>query len=335
MPATLVVGGFFGDEGKGKIVSHITSSLQPTIIARGGVGPNAGHTVVIGDITYKLRLIPSGFHFESARLLIGPGVLVNPAVLRKELEVTKVDHRLGIDYQCGIIEPQHIERDTKDKHLREKVGTSGSGCGPANEDRAKRILKLAKEIPELSDFLTDVPGELHEALDKGETVLVEGSQATYLSLFHGTYPFVTSKDTTAGQLLADVGIGPKHVDDVIIVFKAYVTRVGEGPLKNELSPEEIQKRGWEEHGTVTGRLRRAAPFDFDLAKRSVKLNSATKIAVTKLDKVFPETKGVTRKEDLSQRAVEFLEQIEEETGIPVWLVGTGPKSSETLHFREE
>jgi len=332
MAATIVVGGFFGDEGKGKIISYLTRKLDPRIVARGGVGPNAGHTVVINGETFKLRMLPSGFSYEKARVLIGPGVLVNPEIFLREVDITKTRQRVGIDFQAGIIEKQHIERDQKDKHLKEKVGTTGTGCGPANEDRARRILKLAKDVEGLKEFLTDVPGELHEALDSGENVLIEGTQATFLSLYHGTYPFVTSKDVTAGSLIADVGIGPKAVDDVIVVFKSFVTRVGEGPLEGELSPEEVLKRGWEERGTVTGRLRRAAPFNFKLAKRAVKLNSATKVAITKLDVLFPENKGVTDASKLSKDAINFLDEIETQLGVPVWLVGTGPETEATIEY---
>ena len=125
------------------------------------------------------------------------------------------------------------------------------------------------------------------SIDSDETVLVEGTQGTFLSLYHGTYPYVTSKDVTASAICSDVGIGPKKVSDVLVVYKAYVTRVGSGPLKGELEQGETTSKGWTEFGSVTGRLRRASPFNFELARRSVMLNSATQVALTKLDVVFP------------------------------------------------
>mgnify|MGYP003873301233 CR=1 FL=1 len=333
LSATVVVGGFFGDEGKGKIISYLALHDKPEIVVRAGVGPNAGHTVIYKGQEYKLRQLPSGFVYEKARLLIGPGVLVNPKILLNEIETTKINpKRVGVDYQCGIIEEGHIERDRK-PDLKGRLGTTGSGCGPANADRALRILRIAKEIKDLEPFLTDVPGELHDALDRGEYVLVEGTQGTFLSLFHGTYPYVTSKDVTASAACSDVGIGPKHVRDVIIVFKAYVTRVGAGPLPGELPEEEAKRRGWLEIATVTGRVRRAAPFNFDLARRAVRLNSASMIAVTKLDVVFPETRGVTDFDKLSDEAKEFIEEIEKKVGVPVKIISTGPDLMETIDLR--
>ncbi|MHA1609973.1 MAG: adenylosuccinate synthetase [Candidatus Njordarchaeales archaeon] len=333
MSAVVVVGGFFGDEGKGKIISYLALNDKPSIVVRGGVGPNAGHTVVYKGKTYKLRQIPSGFVYEKARLLIGPGVLINPEVLLREIKETGIDpKRLGVDYQCGIIEKTHIERDRK-PDLKGRIGTTGTGCGPANADRALRVLKVARDVPELKKFLTDVPGELHEAIDNGLPILVEGTQGTFLSLYHGTYPFVTSDDVTASGICADVGIGPKHVKDVIIVFKSYVTRVGAGPLPGELSEEEAARRGWLEIATVTGRKRRAAPFNFDLAKRAVKLNSATMIAITKLDVVFPETAGVSDFDKLSDRAIHFIREVEKKLHVPVKIISTGPDIEHTIDLR--
>jgi len=335
MPCEVVVGGFFGDEGKGKIISYLALRDKPVVIARAGVGTNAGHTVVINGKLFKLRQIPGGFAYEKARLLIGPGVLVNPEVFFKEIEETNCKDRVGIDYQCGVIERKHIEEDKGSSHLHGKIGSTGSGCGPANAERALRRLKIAKDIPELQPYLTDVPLEINEALDRGEGVLIEGTQGTYLSLYHGTYPFVTSKDVCAAAACSDVGIGPTKVDDVIVVFKAYVTRVGSGPLEGELPEEEAKKRGWLEIATVTGRKRRSAPFNFKLAKRAVMLNGATQIALTKIDIVFPETRGVTKYDELPAETKKFIEKIEHETGVPVTLIGTGPEINAMIDRRDE
>jgi len=335
MPCEVVVGGFFGDEGKGKIISYLALKDRPAIIARAGVGTNAGHTVVINGKLFKLRQIPSGFPYEKARLLIGPGVLVNPEVFFKEIEEVNCKDRVGIDYQCGVIEEKHIKEDKGSSHLRGKIGSTGSGCGPANAERALRRLKVAKDVPELQPYLTDVPLEINEAMDRGEMVLIEGTQGTYLSLYHGTYPFVTSKDVCAAAACSDVGIGPTKVDDVIVVFKAYVTRVGSGPLEGELSEEEAKKRGWLEIATVTGRKRRSAPFNFKLAKRAVMLNGATQIALTKIDVVFPESRGITDYNELPKEAKNFIERIESETGTPVTLIGTGPEINAMIDRRNE
>ncbi|HUU78591.1 MAG TPA: adenylosuccinate synthetase [candidate division Zixibacteria bacterium] len=333
MTTTIIVGGFWGDEGKGKIISYIAFNEEPAIIARGGVGTNAGHTVVFKGKKYGLRMIPSGFISEKSRLLIGAGVLVDPEVFLKEIDETDCSKRIGIDMQAGIIEKHHRETDQISKHLNEKIGSTGTGCGPANEERAKRILKLAKDIPELKPYLTDVSKEINEAIESGKNILLEGTQGTMLSLFHGTYPYVTSKDVSASQICADVGIGPTKVDEVIIVFKAFMTRVGEGPMPGTLPDEESKKRGWDEYGTVTGRQRRAAPIDFDVARKAVRLNGATQIALTKLDVVFPEIKGATKVEQLSNEALEFIVKIEKETKVPVTFIGTGPEAEALIDLR--
>lgn len=325
MPCLVTVGGFFGDEGKGKIIAYLAKKDNPAIAVRGGVGPNAGHTFTFEGKEYKVRMLPSAALSPTTRLLIGAGVLVNPQVFLQEVAMFEADDRTFVDSQCGIIEQMHIDKDKGESHLKSKVGTTGTGTGPANADRAMRTLKLAKDIPELSLYIEDVSNSVNYALDSNEKVIVEGTQGTYLSLFHGGYPYVTSKDVTASGICSDVGIGPKRVDDVLVVFKAYVTRVGGGPLQNELSEDEAKRRGWLEFGSVTGRQRRASPFDMDLAKKAIRLNSGTQLAVTKLDVLYPECAGVKEYFKLPAEAKKFIENIEGETGLKVTLIGTGPE----------
>ncbi|MFX0087571.1 MAG: adenylosuccinate synthetase [Candidatus Hodarchaeota archaeon] len=332
MTVTVVVGGFFGDEGKGKIISHLVQEVE--VVARGGVGPNAGHTVVIGDKEYKLRMVPSGFAGKHVKkLLVGPGVLVNPQVFLNEMKITSTEEKLFCDPKCGIISEEHIKRDNTDTHLTGVVGTSGSGTGPANEDRVRRKLPLARDFPELGNYLIDVPLEVHKAIEEGRAVLLEGTQATHLSLWHGTYPHVTSKDITAAAICSDVGIGPTEVTDVVVVFKAFVTRVGSPKaekMSGELSEEETKKRGWVEYGTVTKRLRRAAPFNLELAKRSIMLNGATKIALTKLDTLFPSDMHKKSYIDLSDEAKKWISGIEDQLGMVFSWIGTGPADSDII-----
>jgi len=332
MSSTVVIGGFFGDEGKGKIISYLALNDKPSIVVRGGAGPNAGHTIKDGEKTYKVRMLPSGFLNKDAKVMVGPGVVVNPDVLLKEINDFGVEGRAYLDYNCGIIDESHREADSQGR-LKEKIGSTGSGTGPANAERAMRTLKMAKEIDELKPYLIDVPLEVNSALDRNENVLIEGTQGTHLSLWHGTYPFVTTKDVTASGICADVGIGPKKVDDVIVVFKAYLTRVGTGPMPGELSAEETSAKGWEEFGTVTGRLRRAAEFDFGLAKRAVMLSSANQISITKLDVRFPKCAGVTSYDELEEDAKSFIKNIEKELGVKITLIGTGPAVNDIIDLR--
>ena len=332
MTSTVVVGGFFGDEGKGKIISYLAIKDNPKIIVRGGAGPNAGHTIRDGDKVYKVRMLPSGFLNKNSKVMIGPGVVINPDVLKNEIQDFGADGRSFIDKHCGIIEETHLMKDSKGD-LKEKIGSTGSGTGPANADRAMRTLKLAKDFDSLSSIVVDVPQEINSALVAKEKVLVEGTQGTFLSLWHGTYPFVTSKDVTASGICADVGLGPTKVDDVIVVFKSYVTRVGTGPLAKELSAEEAQEKGWSEFGTVTGRQRRAADFDFDLARRAIMLNGATQIAITKLDVLFPDCAGKSSFDELSENAKSFIQNIESQLSLPVTIIGTGPAVNDVVDRR--
>ena len=333
MPTTVVVGGFFGDEGKGKIISYLALKDNPSIVVRGGAGPNAGHTVKDGDKTYKIRMLPSGFVNKKSKVMIGPGVVINPEVLLREINDFEVKDRAFVDKNCGIIEENHLGEDSKGR-LKEKIGSTGSGTGPANAERAMRTLKLAKEIESLSSYVVDVPNEVNSTINSGANVLVEGTQGTHLSLFHGTYPFVTSKDVTASAICSDIGIGPKKVDEGLVIFKSYVTRVGTGPMDNELTPEETSKKGWSEVGTVTGRQRRAAEFDFELARRAIMLNSATQIAITKLDVLFPDCANKTSFDSLNDEAKSFIKNIEDKLNVPVTLIGTGPQVNDVIDIRK-
>ncbi|CEG12533.1 Adenylosuccinate synthetase [groundwater metagenome] len=352
----IVIGGQFGDEGKGKIISYMCLKDNYDIIARGGVGPNAGHTIVYDGQEYKVRQVPSGFLNKNTKLYIGAGVLINPDVFLDEISKFNkfnIKERIKVDFQCGIIEETHKVRDKGDANLREKVQTTGSGCGPANEDRIKRLGKLAKDIPALNEFLCDVAMELNDAMDKGKKILIEGTQGFGLSLYHGTYPYVTTKDTTASAMLSDVGVGPKYVNDIIVVLKAYTTRVGNGLFWNETNKTNINKdekdnekfnklfndlkiyeklSKIEEKGTVTGRARRVAPFDFELAKRSAKINSATMLALTNIDRLF-DCAGVRKFNDLPEDAKKFIKVIENEVGVKVKLISTGREYSDTIDLR--
>ena len=257
----------------------------------------------------------------------------NPEVLSNEIQDFGASGRVFIDKHCGVIEDSHLQRDSKGE-LKEKIGSTGSGTGPANSDRAMRVLKMAKDFDSLSSLIVDVPEEINSALSANQNVLVEGTQGTFLSLWHGTYPFVTSKDVTASGICADVGLGPTKVDEVIVVFKSYVTRVGTGPLAKELSLEEAEKKNWSEFGTVTGRQRRAADFDFDLARRAIMLNGATQISITKLDVLFTDCAGKTSFDELSEDAKSFIKNIENELNTPVTIIGTGPAINDVVDRRK-
>ncbi|MBE0524936.1 MAG: adenylosuccinate synthase [Methanosarcinales archaeon] len=330
---TIITGTQFGDEGKGKIVDLMTREYD--LIVRFQGGDNAGHTVVVKGKTFKLHVTPSGVLFN-ARLLIGPGVVLNPQTLAKELDTLADDKisvdgkKLGIDAKTSIIMPYHVEMDGLRESARtEKIGTTKRGIGYAYIDKVARDEiqfadlideeKLRGRLNELAPikaaqiesmggdpaimydenwistyielgrrfapFIADVSHEVNTALDHGKKVLAEGAQGTHLDVIHGTQKFVTSSSCIAGSACANLGVGPTRVDQVLGILKAYITRVGEGPLPTELKDdtgEMIQKAGGE-FGTTTGRPRRCGWFDLPLVKKSVALNGYTNIALTKLD----------------------------------------------------
>ena len=328
---TIITGAQFGDEGKGKIVDIMSRDYDLVVRFQGG--NNAGHTVIVGDDTYKLHLVPSGV-LTDARLLIGPGVVVDPRVLIQEIEmledvgVSITPAKLGIDAKASIIMPYHIEMDKlRERKRTRKIGTTARGIGFAYIDKISRdevrLADLADEsaflaimdelapqkeraiidlggdpavvrdsIPDytgygsvLKQYATDVSYELNSALDSGMDVLAEGAQGAHLDIIHGTQKYVTSSSTIAGSACAYLGVGPTRVDQVIGVVKAYITRVGEGPLPTEQEGEigDMLRKAGGEIGTTTGRPRRCGWFDSPLARKSVHLNSYSSIALMKLD----------------------------------------------------
>jgi adenylosuccinate synthase len=325
---TILTGAQFGDEGKGKVIDLLAENYDVVVRFQGG--DNAGHTVVVGDKKYKLHLIPSGALFGK-RLLIGPGVVLNPRVLLDEIQAMEsegIKLDLGIDAKTSIIMPYHIELDGLREMARsQKIGTTNRGIGFAYvdkiareevqmEDLTDRALlgaKLSEIGPakekaildmggdpsvvtsgideyigigrHLKDMVTDVSREINIALSDDKSVLAEGAQGAFLDVIHGTQKFVTSSFTTAGSACANLGVGPVMVDNVVGVIKAYITRVGEGPMPTELKDEtgDRMRETGGEYGTTTGRPRRCGWFDAVLGLKSIYLNGYTELALTKLD----------------------------------------------------
>jgi adenylosuccinate synthase len=332
MPATVIVGLQWGDEGKGKTTDFLAESTA--IVVRYQGGDNAGHTVQLGDEVFKLHLVPSGILYDHIVPVIGPGVVVNPATLIEELDglgARGIDcSRLRASFAAHVILPYHRALDAaRESRLAEaKVGTTGRGIGPAYEDRAARSglrledlldeaalrTKLARLLPEknallaalgaeirfeidplvgqalawgqrLKPHLIDATWLVQDALGRGEHVMLEGAQGTLLDLDHGSYPYVTSSSPIAGGACTGGGIGPRQVDDVFGVMKAYATRVGSGPFPTELTDDVgagIAARG-HEVGTTTGRPRRVGWFDAVSTRYAVAVNSVSQIMLNKLD----------------------------------------------------
>ncbi len=333
MPCSVIVGAFWGDEGKGKIISYLALKDNLDFCVRTG-SVNAAHTILYENTKYALHMVPAAFINPKTRLLVAAGANVHIAQFFKELELTKVDpKRVGIDQNASIIEQKHSDQD-KTSAINKGIGTTGWGVGPALEERVRRTAKLAKDMPELKPFLCDGIQEVNDGLDQGKSVLLEGTQGFMLSLFlSGGYPYVTARDTGASAIASEAGVGPTRVDDVIIVYKSFITRVGAGKLPGEISKEEAQMRGWFEVAAGTGRDRRSAPFDFELAKKTAKINGATQAAMTKLDVLYPACQGARKFDDLPKEGKEFIKEVETRTGVPVTLIGTGPGALDLIDRR--
>jgi adenylosuccinate synthase len=333
MPCTVITGAFWGDEGKGKIISYLALKDQLDVCVRTG-SVNAAHTVWYQGKRYALHMVPAAFVNEKCRLLIGTGANIDIPQFLKEVEETNVKDRMGVDHQASIIEEKHSVQDKTSAHLKGTVGTTGRGVGPAIEERVRRSAKLAKDIPELLPYLTDVAEEANNAINNGKKVLLEGTQGLMLSLFHGTPPYVTGRDTGASAICSEAGVGPTKIDDVLTVFKAFMTRVGGGPLPGELSKEEAMKRGWFEIAAGTGRERRSASFNFEIARKAVMINGTTQAALTKLDILYPQCKGARNYDQIPEEAKQFIQEIERRVGIPVVFIGTGPEALDIIDRRQ-
>lgn len=334
MPLAVIVGGFFGDEGKGKVSGYLGYVDKPHIAVRCG-SVNAGHTVLFGGRRWRLRIIPSFFLSKNTKLMIAAGALIRLDILFNEINETETRGRVFLDANTGIIEEKHVEVEKSNEFLAKVVGSTLQGVGAAMVDRVLRVLKIAKDLDVLKDMVVDVALEVNEAIDRGELIYIEGVQGTFLSLYHGTYPYVTSRDTTASAFLSEVGVGPKKVDHVILVLKSYVTRVGGGPLENEIPVEEAQRLGLIESATVTGRIRRVAPFNIGLAKKAVVLNSATQIALTRVDVVSREDQCVREWSKLSQNLRKWIDDLEDKLRTPITIIGTGEDILCTVDRRKE
>ena len=332
MPAIVLLGAQWGDEGKGKATDILGDRVKYVVRYQGG--NNAGHTVVIGDQKYALHLLPSGILTPTCIPVIGNGVVIDPAVLLEEirgLNERGVDtSNLKISTNAHLITPYHRTIDKVSERFlgKAKIGTTGRGIGPAYADKINRIgirvqdlfdtsilrqkiegalrdknqvlvkvfnrkgleideiLKEYLEYAEiLRPYVTDTSLLLNQALEKGENILLEGSQGTLLDVDHGTYPFVTSSNPTAGGASTGSGIGPTKISRVIGIVKAYTTRVGSGPFPTELFDEDGEKLRsiGGEVGVTTGRARRCGWYDAPIARYAVRINGLTDFFLTKLD----------------------------------------------------
>jgi len=339
MPLTVIVGGQYGSEGKGKVTSYLAQRDNVDIVVRCG-GPNSGHTVDVNGQRYELRSLPAGFINPGTRLLLAAGCLINPEILLTEIKSTGIDpRRVGVDRNAGIISSFEGEEEGK-LRLRDRLGStlSGTGIGVANRVLRKAEFKLAKNVPELKEYLTDVSAEVNAVLDKGGKVLVEGTQGFGLSVYHSPhYPYATSRDTTASGFLSEVGVSPRLVTHVVMAIRSYPIRVAgnSGPLKDEITWDEVQRRSGyptdiREYTTTTKKLRRVGLFDLDLVRRAAMVNRPTQVALHGGDYLSYGNKSVTTFGLLNEDTQLFVKKLENAVKTPVTLLGTGPANEELI-----
>jgi len=321
MTVIVIIGGQWGDESKGKLVDYLAEKAD--VVARATGGNNAGHTVVVGKDVFKFHLIPSGIIRKGVLNICGNGMVIYPPQIIKEIDELKsrgfsvTDKNLNISSSAHVITELQIELD---KQTGSKVGTTGRGIGPCYVSKIGRsgtrmcdfVKQDSPEARKLKPFVKDTAYVLNEAIEAGKKVLIEGAQGTMLDIDHGTYPYVTSSNPTAGGACTGLGLGPTKIDKVVAIMKAYCTRVGRGPFPTELGSDEatasedkdapltkediekadkgdeyftgkvLRKRG-AEYGTTTGRARRTGWFDAVVSRYARIVNGLDSIVVTKLD----------------------------------------------------
>ncbi|MCU1311490.1 MAG: adenylosuccinate synthase [Candidatus Angelobacter sp.] len=333
----VLIGGQYGSEGKGQVASYLASEYD--LLIRVG-GPNAGHKVKIPGTgeTFTFRHLPSGSFASDAPLLIGPGAVMHVPTLLAEIANAKIGvDRLKIDPQAMTISKLDVQREVQ---LKGSIGSTGQGVGQATSrriiGRGQSHVKLARDIPDLQPYLTDTCDLLQRLFREGKRALLEGTQGTGLSIFHGRYPHVTSRDTTVAGCLTEAGISPTRVRKVIMVCRTYPIRVGSpaggdsGRIEGELSWSEIEKRarfkrgeiGKHEIGSVSGNPRRVGEFDWALLRKAATLNAPTDIALTFADYIDKENVNARRFEQLTIPTIRFIEEVERVASAPVTLIST-------------
>jgi len=342
----VIIGGQYGSEGKGQIVAHIAKEYD--LLVRIG-GPNAGHTVYVDPMPYTHHQLPSGTLKCNARLLLGPGMVINVDKLLEEISQCGVEReRLTVDPHAIIITDDDIKNEAQ---LKADIGSTGQGVGHAT---ARKILerntktKLAKDIAELKPYLGNALDLLSKTLSRNGRVLLEGTQGTGLSIHHGHYPYVTSRDTTVSGCLAEAGLSPASIRRIIMVCRTYPIRVESpegatsGPMSQEISFKEISGRSGislgelekNERTSTTHRKRRIGEFDWDLIRKAAFLNGPTDIALTFVDYINIKNRQAKRFEQLTDDTINLIEEIEHVTRAKISLIATGFNSRSIIDRRD-
>jgi len=351
MPIDILVGLQYGDEGKGRVVDSLAPNYK--CVARFNGGNNAGHTVKFSpegsrlNKTLKLHSLPSGIAHEGVYNFIGRGCVVNPLDLMEEIQTVQGQldrvfnyESLGISPYAHVIHPKHIRLD---EAANGHIGTTGKGIGPAFSDKHARTGQRLLDLPHLGSLtpftLGGADDEFSGFVEDDAPILCEGAQGTFLDIDHGEYPYVTSSNTVASHACTTLGFGPGMVRDVIGVFKAYSTRVGEGTLQGEWTdPDTFTNIRKVEVGTTTGRQRRIGPLNLVQLRKACRLNGVTKLIMTKADLLTYSTFDVIvwggkmqsfgpweECAPSDEKFMDFIRYIEEFIGVKIEAVSVGPR----------
>jgi adenylosuccinate synthase len=337
----VLVGGQYGSEGKGQVAAYLSSEYE--LLIRVG-GPNAGHKVKTpgNESSFTFRHLPSGTLSSNAQLLIGAGAVMHVPTLLEEIANAKVGvDRLIIDPQAMTISEFDRKRERESKNVKQLIGSTGQGVGQATArrivERGKQTVKLARDIRELRPYVRESCDVFQRLFRRGGRALLEGTQGTGLSLYHGHYPHTTSRDTTVAGCLAESGISPSRVRKVIMVCRSYPIRVASpsdtntsGFMSKELSWREIERRAGfrpgvlqkHEVGSVSGNLRRVGEFDWELLRKAASLNAPTDVALTFADYIAKKNEDARRFEQLTIPTIRFIEEMERVAAAPVTLIST-------------
>lgn len=331
MPISVVVGGQFGSEGKGKTALEIARRTKAAIVVRVG-GTNSGHTGVDDSgKTWALRQLPASVLAAGTIVVLPAGALIDPEILGREVEALRLDrHRLIVNHYATVI-TEHDRKAERNAGLIARIGSTGSGTGAALIRRIGRQSKhvvLAGDHPALRRYVGDTTGTMRDALNQNRWVVIEGTQGFGLSLLHGGYyPKATSRDTTAGTFVGEAGLSPRDVEDITLVLRAHPIRVAgdSGKLLGETTWAQIAKaaglpKGYCELTTATKKVRRVGRFDAKLVRRAIEINNPTRIVLNHFDYVH----HAVRDRVFHTRALEFLRKIEEELDRKIEWIGTGP-----------
>jgi len=334
----VLVGGQYGSEGKGQVAAYLAPEYD--VLVRVG-GPNAGHSVFEQPDPVIFHSLPSGtVRAPNAQIVIGAGAVVNVETLWREINQSQLDHkRLTIDPQVMTISEEDIERE---KANVKTIASTGQGVGAASArrilDRGKSGVQMAKDVDKLKPYVRSAHDVVEIACHQQKKVFLEGTQGTALSLFHGSYPHVTSRDTTVAGCLSEAGISPSRVRKIVMVCRTYPIRVQNpdeegmtsGPMSQELSLAEIERRSGislsklqkTETTSTTKRRRRISEFDWVLLKKAAELNAPTDVALTFVDYIRVENQNARRFEQLSLETLRFIQEVERVAEAPVSLIST-------------